>query len=56
MRTADWPFAFKGLINTHQQKDQDRLELLQDDYCNASGKLDMQKINWLTTKHGSEKM
>lgn len=50
MRTANWPFAFEA---KKQQKDQDRLEPLQDD--NASGKLDMQKINWLTTKHGSEK-
>lgn len=52
MRTANWPFAFEA---KKQQKDQDRLEPLQDDCCNASGKLDMQKINWLTTKHGSEK-
>lgn len=52
MRTANWPFAFEA---KKQQKDQDRLDPLQDDCCNASGKLDMQKINWLTTKHGSEK-
>ncbi|EOB03989.1 hypothetical protein Anapl_07361 [Anas platyrhynchos] len=48
MRTANWPFAFEA---KKQQKDQDRLEPLQDDCCNAS----VQKIG-IKTILGKDKI